>query len=69
MIEKLRQENDVERKIFVENALELLGNAARGQLEDGDGKRNETVANSACATLSESVKSVLLLVIESPDVS
>ena len=56
MIEKLRQENDVERKIFVENALELLGNAARGQLEDGDGKRNETVANSACATLSESVK-------------
>ena len=46
----------MERKIFVENALELLGNVARGQLEDGDGKRNETVANSACATLSESVK-------------
>ena len=46
----------MERKIFVENALELLGNAACGVLEDGDGKRNETVANSACATLAESVK-------------
>ena len=45
----------MERKIFVENALDTLAAAAMGRLEDGDGKRNESIANSACSSLPETV--------------
>lgn len=45
----------MERKIFVENALDMLAAAAMGRLEDGDGKRNESIANSACPSLPETV--------------
>ena len=51
IVERLEEENDVERKIFVDTALQSLRALSAGLLEDGDGKRNETVAESPCAEL------------------
>lgn len=51
IVERLEEENDVERKIFVDTALQSLRALSTGLLEDGDGKRNETVAESPCAEL------------------
>lgn len=47
----MEEENDVERKIFADTALQSLCALSAGLLEDGDGKRNETVAESPCAEL------------------
>ena len=49
------KEDDVEKKIFVENGLDALVSLAQGQLEDGDGKVNESVKESPCSDLSESI--------------
>lgn len=54
-VEKLEEENDVERKIFADTALQSLCALSAGRLEDGDGKRNETVAESPCAELPTDV--------------
>ena len=54
-VERLEEENDVERKIFVDTALQSLCALSAGLLEDGDGKRNETVAESPCAELPAEV--------------
>ena len=45
----MEEENDVERKIFADTALQSLCALSAGLLEDGDGKRNETVAVDAVA--------------------
>ena len=49
------KEDDVEKKIFVENGLDALVLLAQGKLEDGDGKVNESVKDSPCSDLSESI--------------
>ena len=49
------KEDDVEKKIFVENGLDALVLLAQGKLEDGDGKVNESVKDSPCSDLSVSI--------------
>lgn len=49
------KEDDVEKKIFVENGLDALVLLAQGKLEDGDGKVNESIQDSPCSVLAESV--------------
>lgn len=39
----------------MDNAVDTMMAIATGSLEDGDGKRNETIVNSPCATLPEGV--------------
>lgn len=41
-------ENDVERKIFADNALDCLGRLGKGVLSDGDEKRNESIRDTPC---------------------
>ena len=54
-VEKICQENDVERKIFVDNAVRTLAGLARGEVEDGDGKKNVSIENTSCSALQESM--------------
>ena len=49
------KEDDVEKKIFVENGLDALVFLAQGKLEDGDGKVNASIQDSPCSTLAESL--------------
>ena len=53
-LDPLCKEDDVERKIFVDNAMGTFANLAKGVLEDQDGKKNETL-ESSCNTLSEAI--------------
>lgn len=52
-VERLGEENDVERKIFIDTGLETLNSLRQGQLQDGDGKRNTSITETPCAELLE----------------
>lgn len=39
----------------MDNAVDTMMAIATGSLEDGDGKRNETIVNSPCVTLPEGI--------------
>ena len=54
------EENDVERKIFADNALDCLSRLGRGILSDGDEKRNESIQDTPCAELPEELRSYAL---------
>ena len=54
-VERLGEENDVERKIFIDTGLETLNSLRQGQLQDGDGKRNTSITETPCAELPGSV--------------
>lgn len=45
----------MERKIFIDNAMDTFVSLAKGSLEDGDGKKNESIATTPCSTLSETL--------------
>ena len=45
-VERLGEENDVERKIFIDTGLETLNSLRQGQLQDGDGKRNTSITET-----------------------
>ena len=49
------EENDVERKIFIDTGLETLNSLRQGQLQDGDGIRNTSITETPCAELPGSV--------------
>ena len=54
-VERLGEENDVERKIFADTGLEALNSLRQGQLQDGDGKRNVSISETPCAELPGNV--------------
>ena len=54
-IDCICKEDDVERKIFIDNALDTMVSLTKGSLEDGDGKKNESIATTPCSTLSENL--------------
>lgn len=54
-VERLGEENDVEKKIFIDTGLEALNSLRQGQLQDGDGNRNSSINETPCAELPGSV--------------
>ena len=54
-VERLGEENDVERKIFIDTGVETLNSLRQGQLQDGDRKRNDSINETPCAELPGNV--------------